>query len=309
MADLSLLEEGKPYGTDEDTSAQPDYDMEGALRDGVKPGANGHFPDTYKLPNHITFSTDSKYSNEKTPGGVWAHEADGKWAYTPSEYVLQQHPAEELKQYFRDREPDAKLILPSTKSASPLEQLGLGKPYTPKGDFTADDWKDINAQMTPETIAKGKAMIEADKNKPQPTVYDWMSHFAKPYGVSGEKYKPEQAKRIFEDEFPGQKFTDEHKEWLDKFVNLYDLAKQFNSSKTPIGEHEVIQKVPADQYSMFKAAVEDVAKSYPTRAGTGLLPRQLEAGIRGALPSVLNAGRSAVEILNDIVGMSGLGNT
>jgi hypothetical protein len=32
-------------------------------------GPNKHFPDTYKTPLHPTFSNESIYSNDFTPGG------------------------------------------------------------------------------------------------------------------------------------------------------------------------------------------------------------------------------------------------
>lgn len=32
---------------------------------------NGHFPDTYKLPGHPTFSNESVYTDKKNPGGEW----------------------------------------------------------------------------------------------------------------------------------------------------------------------------------------------------------------------------------------------
>lgn len=34
----------------------------------------GHYPDTYKLPNHETFSNESIYSNPLRPGGKWINE-------------------------------------------------------------------------------------------------------------------------------------------------------------------------------------------------------------------------------------------
>jgi hypothetical protein len=93
-----------------------DYDYEAARKAGVKPDERGHLPDTYKLPNHITFSTDSKYSTPERPGGVWRNYGKpGKkevWTYTPSWFVLQQHSPAELKKYFRENEPDAILVFP-----------------------------------------------------------------------------------------------------------------------------------------------------------------------------------------------------
>jgi hypothetical protein len=53
----------------------PDYDMEGYIKKyGIPNQSEGqHLTDEFKLPNHITFSTDSIYHSEKTPGGVWSN--------------------------------------------------------------------------------------------------------------------------------------------------------------------------------------------------------------------------------------------
>jgi hypothetical protein len=47
-----------------------------------------HFPDTYKLPNHPTFSKYSMYSNDETPGGDWVTRLGINY-YIPSEYTKQ----------------------------------------------------------------------------------------------------------------------------------------------------------------------------------------------------------------------------
>lgn len=99
-----------------------DYDYDGARAAGVKQGQNGHWPDTYKLPNHITFSTDSKYSKPGQEGGEWAQVGD-KWHYKPSAFVLSQHSPEELKGYFGKSEPDSVLDLPATESVDPWAQF------------------------------------------------------------------------------------------------------------------------------------------------------------------------------------------
>jgi hypothetical protein len=52
-----------------------DYDLKGLWKSNpkVKPSPNLHFPDTYKLPNHPTFSNESNYYDSYTPGvgGYW----------------------------------------------------------------------------------------------------------------------------------------------------------------------------------------------------------------------------------------------
>lgn len=48
--------------------------------------AGAHFTDRYKLPGHPTFSNESMYSNDDTPGGSW-EKREGKWYFTPSDYT------------------------------------------------------------------------------------------------------------------------------------------------------------------------------------------------------------------------------
>jgi len=63
-----------------------DYDLRGLWNENpnVKPSPNLHFTDKYKLPNHPTFSNESKYFNEanKHMGGQW-QETDSSFNYIP----------------------------------------------------------------------------------------------------------------------------------------------------------------------------------------------------------------------------------
>jgi hypothetical protein len=112
------LEAVKKYGGSDYANGgaveAPDYDYAAAKKAGVKPDKRGHMPDTYKLPNHMTFSDDSIYSNSETQGGRWAQGADGKWVFWPSEYNVRRHPVPEMEEYFRQVEPDSFAVYPST---------------------------------------------------------------------------------------------------------------------------------------------------------------------------------------------------
>lgn len=44
-----------------------DYDLRGAFKAGLNPSKNGHWPDTYKKPNHPSFSNESIYATEDAP--------------------------------------------------------------------------------------------------------------------------------------------------------------------------------------------------------------------------------------------------
>lgn len=90
-----------------------DYDLRGAWKSKAAEAANGHLPDTYKKPNHPTFSNESQYSGKDgLMGGAWAQTPNGKWSFAPGPTNLQTMPLEQLQQYFRQREPDATLVIP-----------------------------------------------------------------------------------------------------------------------------------------------------------------------------------------------------
>ena len=92
-----------------------DYDLRGAWQNGVASGKLGeHMPDTYKKPNHPTFSDESIYNGTPSPtGGTWQ---GGKWdenSYTPSQSMLQTtHDPASLQQYMKQYEPGVQLNLP-----------------------------------------------------------------------------------------------------------------------------------------------------------------------------------------------------
>jgi len=64
---------------------------------GIKPSANMHFPDKYKLPNHPTFSSESMYFNPTNQymAGRW-NETDSSWNYIPYNSQFKQ-PVVEMK--------------------------------------------------------------------------------------------------------------------------------------------------------------------------------------------------------------------
>jgi hypothetical protein len=65
-----------PGGKDSyDPHAPDDYDYRGAWKAGVTPDASGHWPDTFKKPNHQTFSDESIYANARPDlAGHWQGE-------------------------------------------------------------------------------------------------------------------------------------------------------------------------------------------------------------------------------------------
>jgi len=74
------------------------YDYVSAFRNGInRDKENGHFPDTYKLPNHPTFSVESMYYQPNMKAGYWRGEK-----YIPITSV-RQLPSDILKQLLGKR--------------------------------------------------------------------------------------------------------------------------------------------------------------------------------------------------------------
>ena len=82
-----------------------DYDMQGAFLAGVEAGENGHLPDTFKKPNHPTFSDQSKYhGTDGLLGGQWLELTDGDWMFVPSQTNWELN-GDWLEDYFKMAEP------------------------------------------------------------------------------------------------------------------------------------------------------------------------------------------------------------
>lgn len=89
-----------------------DYDMQGAFLAGLGRGGNGHFPDTFKKPNHMTFSDESIYSTPQNQGGKWVPTGDGNYVFWASPANLGYNSATSISDYFRRNEPGQTVVLP-----------------------------------------------------------------------------------------------------------------------------------------------------------------------------------------------------
>ena len=90
------------------------YDMRGYFKEhGDAPHTIGdHFNDTYKKPNHITFSNESKYHTEDMPGGQWDEYAQNKDVFIPAPHQVDTaKKRNELRQYFEKYEPNSNLAI------------------------------------------------------------------------------------------------------------------------------------------------------------------------------------------------------
>lgn len=82
-----------------------DYDMRGAYKAGLLTSRGaGHMPDTYKKPNHPTFSSESMYHAPEMQGGQWTQMGD-KWKFMASPWNIRMFGAPALQQYFQQFEP------------------------------------------------------------------------------------------------------------------------------------------------------------------------------------------------------------
>lgn len=109
-----VMNESQKQGRDL-TKDLMDYDLRGAwkeLQDNPDlQSENGHWPDTYKKPNHPTFSIESKYNGvDGFEGGKWVENKDGTYSFYASPTTLWEPKA--LDAYFKQVEPGNKLILP-----------------------------------------------------------------------------------------------------------------------------------------------------------------------------------------------------
>ena len=102
----------KKYSPEDST----DYDMQGYYKanPNVDPHTDGtHYPDTFKKPNHPTFSDESIYNNvDGNQGGTWGTTSDGADTFTPGPTNVQTHGLNGLIDYFQRTEPNAQLLIP-----------------------------------------------------------------------------------------------------------------------------------------------------------------------------------------------------
>jgi hypothetical protein len=108
--------EGRDVSQDEQ-----DYDLEGFYNTlKATPIEGGHLPDTFKKPNHPTFSDQSKYHVPFVQqGGSWSEEG----VFTPSEHNLKNMGKSNLQSYFNEVESPEALNLPQSARMSALRKL------------------------------------------------------------------------------------------------------------------------------------------------------------------------------------------
>lgn len=98
-----------------------DYDLRGFWKRNREADlSDAHLSDTYKKPNHPTFSSESKYHGEEgLEGGQWERNPDKSWKFTPGPTNLSMHGAGRLRRYFDRVEAGNELVLPTDTIAGP----------------------------------------------------------------------------------------------------------------------------------------------------------------------------------------------
>lgn len=88
-----------------------DYDLQGWWKDNPDTDLSGaHLVDTYKKPNHPTFSDQSQYHGVNgNSGGTWEQHDDRTWTFAPGKTNYDNHPVNRLQDYFSRVEPGNKL--------------------------------------------------------------------------------------------------------------------------------------------------------------------------------------------------------
>lgn len=136
-----------------------DYDYEAARRAGVEPDRFGHMPDTYKLPNHMTFSQDSVYSTPEHEGGKWIETGDGGWVFWPSEYNMTQHDMSTMDRYFRENEQG----IPGRRDSYAVYPSDYRVPSKrAKGGFAVEGPGDGREDKIPAMLSDGEYVMDAE---------------------------------------------------------------------------------------------------------------------------------------------------
>jgi len=132
-----------------------DYDLRGAFKANAMPGTPGqHGTDQFKKPSHPTFSDESQYDTSGS-GGHWGREGDQD-TFTPGPANTMK--SQQLRQYFKAREPKAKLIEPQRFAAG-------------GGAWTRKEGQNPEGGLN----AKGRASLKAQGHDIKPPVSSEMA--------------------------------------------------------------------------------------------------------------------------------------
>ena len=133
-----------------------DYDY--ALADGID--NNGHSVDAGKLPNHVSFSSESKYSGDELPGGEWGEDFQGT-TFKPTARMIKEAGGVEA---YRDKFDWNEQGVPGKTR---LDMSAITKLLDVKGDLSKNYDKEIVGAMmnagTPQLDRGPRLAFYADK--------------------------------------------------------------------------------------------------------------------------------------------------
>lgn len=93
-----------------------DYDLRGFYQSQGQLSENNHASDTFKKPNHPTFSNQSMYSTPEMQGGKWSEREDGMTLFEPSPINKIMYSPEQLSNYFNKVEPNSQVRFENLKN-------------------------------------------------------------------------------------------------------------------------------------------------------------------------------------------------
>lgn len=235
-APMMQQQKGGPQNTSGPRNIQPSYDYDDQQFHQNDPegydefiNGPGHAPDTYKFPNHPTFSKESMYSNEETPGGEWMENPNGSWKFKASSTNRNNMSKEELENYFNEVESGNELEYQQTGGYTGGENQpemfmygGTDVPFY-EADYLPEAKEGIQIKKTekPRRLRLFNKGISSDDVYNVSNAYNVNSKAAYTGGLEG--YKPIE-RRVTKTGIFGRP-----KEWTDIYSNNPSATYQGNS--------------------------------------------------------------------------------
>jgi hypothetical protein len=153
----------KKLNKDPDYSNQ-NYDYRGfwknekELRNNIlQENTDAHFIDKYKTPGHPTFSNESMYSNDKTPGGSWSQDKNNNWYFTHSPYTANY--ANKTFKYLEGTGETSILNNDTIRNEMQLNKTKLFNPFLEQYDLGGFIGKGLNAGTGANAMGMAGSML------------------------------------------------------------------------------------------------------------------------------------------------------
>jgi len=138
-------EEQESYNKKYGPSDNRDYDMQGfhKYNPDFEAGPGQHYPDTFKKPNHPTFSDESIYHGGEYEGGRWNELEGGRYGFTPGRTNIKEHGEKSLQDYFKRNEPGNVLNPAPLTEPKDIHIVRHGE-TTENADNTVRGWEPVS---------------------------------------------------------------------------------------------------------------------------------------------------------------------